>query len=130
MARRIPKEIKDQYMEWLLTPPGEREPSTKKAFAETFDVAEKTLRNWEAEPAFQEQLRSLRAKWGVRWHGEILGELMKIVQEGAPSLKIQAAKVLLQHLDLQPEKTAIDKSEETIIAIKEKMKEEGWKVLE
>lgn len=47
------------FIEWLTTPPPDRDPSTEEEFAATIDVHPKTLYNWKRDPEFK----------GV-WHAE------------------------------------------------------------
>lgn len=44
-----------EYLDWLCTPPGEREPSSKMKMAVHIGVDVKTLRRWEKKPAFRKQ---------------------------------------------------------------------------
>ena len=87
-----------------MMPPGEREPPTKNAMAEQLEVSLRTLYNWEAEPQFQEKIRELKIQWGNRWYPDILNSLYEIVTEGPPAQAVQAAKVLLQHIDIKDAK--------------------------
>jgi hypothetical protein len=47
-----------RLLEWLLTAPASREPSTKNALAAELSVADRTLRDWEAKPEFQAAWRA------------------------------------------------------------------------
>lgn len=47
-----------KYLDWLCTPPMERQPSTKAAMARELEVDVKTLRRWEKKPAFRDQWQS------------------------------------------------------------------------
>ena len=130
-ARAKNREKYDQYLEWMMTPPGEREPEFKKDMSELLDVNRSTLYTWENEPDFQERLRELKSKWGLRWHGDILGRLMKIVIEGADSTAIQASKVLLSHLDLAPaEKESQELSPVKVEALSKWLKEHEFAVID
>lgn len=126
--RNIDDSVREEYLEWLMTPPGEREPATKQDVAAMLGVAVSTLWRWEKEPDFQEELRQLKAKWGVRFHGEILGRLMKIVQEGADSSAIQASKVLLAHIDVSggAESSEDDLGLEELKAIRSALNADGY----
>ena len=104
--RYIKPEIKQEYMDWLMTPPGEREPDTKEAMAIHLEVSAKTLWNWESEPEFQEQLRTLRLEWGSRWYPDILSRLMDVVMNGPPAQSVAASKVLLAHIDIKDDQKA------------------------
>ena len=123
-------EIRAQYLEWIMTPPAEREPQYKKDIAKKLGVNRSTLYKWENETDFQEQLRELKTKWGLRWHGEILGRLMKIVTEGADSQSIQAAKILLQHWDLSPiDVESKDMSPKKVMELAEWLNEKGYSTI-
>ena len=43
-----------EYLDWLTTPKGEREPATKEAEAAALGVSSQTLREWEKRPYFRE----------------------------------------------------------------------------
>ena len=131
MKRNIDPAIKEEYMNWLLTPPGEREPSTKKEFAEEHNVSYRTLYYWEDEDDFQSALRELKAKWGTRWHGDILGRLMDIVQNGSDNAAVSASKVLLAHLRIpDDENDQLDNvGEDVKRAIRKALEEEGFSVI-
>jgi len=45
----------ERYLEWLLTPELQREPSTKEAWAKANDYSSSTLRGWEAKKIFVER---------------------------------------------------------------------------
>jgi hypothetical protein len=48
----------EQYLEWLCTVPSERQPRTKKDFAELVSVDVKTLRRWEKKQVFRDRWQS------------------------------------------------------------------------
>jgi hypothetical protein len=104
-----------EYLEWLLTVPGEREPATKTDVAVHLGVSMRTLYNWEGEPDFQEKMRSVKLQWGSRWYPEILEELMKVIKDGPPAQKVQAARVLLQHIDIKENETATPEMEQELL---------------
>ena len=129
--RNIPDATREAYLEWLMTPPPERDPATKTEMADRLNVAISTLWRWEQEPEFQEELRMLKTKWGVRFHGDILARLMDIVQNGTDTAAIQASKVLLPHLDTGP-RTAKEEDlvQEQIDAITEALKKANYSVID
>jgi len=45
-------ERKRRHLDWLLTKPRDRQPSTQKAHADELGVSPRTLRDWEADPEF------------------------------------------------------------------------------
>ena len=127
--RNIDKSVKEDYLNWLMSPPSEREPSTKLEMAEYLGVVPSTLYAWEATTEFQDELRQLKTKWGVKFHGEILGRLMHIVTNGSDTASIAAAKVLLPHIDTGPrEMTEDDITEKGLAAIRAELKEDGYEV--
>lgn len=129
--RHIPDYVKDEYLEWLLTPPAEREPGTKEEFAAQHGIVSGTLRNWEKTDRFQDELRKLKGLWGARWYGDILGRLMSIVVAGGDGAAIQASKVLLQHLEVgSADEQADGPSKEQLDAIRSALVEEGYTVVE
>ena len=128
--RNIDDSVKEAYLDWLMAPPAEREPATKLEMAEHLGVAPSTLYTWENTPHFQEQLRLLKSRWGVKFHGEILGRLMDVVANGTDTAAIQAAKVLLPHIDTGPREVKEDDlTEEHLKAIREALAAQGYEVL-
>jgi len=132
MANRyIDPAVKLEYLEWIMTPPGQREPATKEAMAEHLGVTARTLYNWESESAFQEKLRGLKLEWGSRWYPDILNKLMDTVMHGPPAQSNGAAKILLAHIDIGDEKKdQVDFSSEMIEEITAALKKAGLDVIE
>jgi hypothetical protein len=129
--RTIDDSVKEAYLNWLMAPPAERDPATKEEIAEVLGVARSTLYSWEDTTQFQEQLRLLKTRWGVKFHGEILGRLMDVVTNGSDTSAIQAAKVLLPHIDTGPREVKEDDlTEAHLIAIKKALADSGYQVVE
>lgn len=129
--RYIAPETKVAYLEWLMTPPGEREPTAKTAMAEELGVSFKTLYNWESEPEFQEKLRGLKLQWGSRWYPDILAKLMDTVLNGPPAQSVSAAKVLLAHIDIKDEsKKETEYSSDALEKISKALQDAGYDILE
>ena len=129
--RNINDSVKEAYLEWLMAPPAERDPPSKEEVAEQLGVARSTLYSWENTTQFQEQLRLLKTRWGVKFHGEILGRLMDVVVNGTDTSAIAAAKVLLPHIDTGPREVKEDDlTNENIQAIKEALQDKGYNVVE
>lgn len=130
--RWVDPKVKQEYLDWLLTLPGEREPASKKAMAEKLGVHWRTLYNWEGTEEFQEAIRRVKLEWGSRWYPDVLVRLMDIVQNGPPAQSVQASKVLLQHIDVKDVKE-VD-SPEFEKELQERMKaiarELGYEVME
>lgn len=70
---------KQAFLDWLCTPPRERDPKTFKAFAESIGVDRRTLQNWRDDKEFLEE-------WEKRY--------LKTI--GDPSRKSQIMETLLQ----------------------------------
>lgn len=130
--RWVDPQLKIEYLEWLMMPPGEREPASKEAMADHLGVTARTLYNWEREPEFQEKLRSLKVEWGNRWYPDILSKLMDIVSGGPPAQAVQAAKVLLSHIDIKDDgaKDSPEMEREVIKRMSAVLKEMGYDTLE
>jgi len=129
--RWIDPKVKTTYLEWLMTPPGEREPATKGAISELLGVSARTLYNWESEPAFQEKLRTIKLEWGSRWYPDIMAKLMDTVMNGPPAQSNGAAKILLSHIDIADAKgDDLEFSTEALEAISAALKKEGYNVIE
>jgi hypothetical protein len=129
--RYIDPKKKQEYLDWLMMPPGQREPATKIAMAEHLGVSDRTLYYWESEPEFQEKMRSLKLEWGNRWYPDILNRLMDVVQNGPPAQSVAAAKVLLQHIDVKDaSKDSPEMEREVIKRMAAVVKELGYDVLE
>lgn len=115
-----------------MTPPSQREVKTKTDLAVALGVSRTTLYEWENSDEFQRELRKLRGVWGARYHGEILGKLLEIVQSRSDNVAVAAAKTLLQHLDLprEEEKQEANVSSETLEAIRAALRAEGIQVID
>lgn len=50
------RERQEAYIDWLVTPKGQRDPRTKKELAEQLGVTPATLRNYEKEPFVQREV--------------------------------------------------------------------------
>ena len=125
--RNIPDSVRWEYLEWLLTPPSERVPSTKTAMAEQLGVERKTLYNWEESEDFQVKLREVKQKWGVRFESDILSRLISVVDGGSDRDAIAAAKVLLGHIAVKDEgKSASGISDAQRAAIREELRAAGF----
>lgn len=127
--RKINPEVKKEYLEWLMTPPSERSPSTKLDMAEQLGVTQRTLYNWENTEEFQSQLRTLKAKWGTRWYGDILGRMKSIIDDGSDKDAISAARVLLGHLHVDVDEKGGEVSDDEVAAIREALEAGGYNVV-
>lgn len=96
------------YVDWLLTPPNERDPSTKTALAELLGVSPQTLRNYEREPFVQREMaeraragfKMLRLPDVIHHLSEIaLGKQGRYPGKESPSAAVSAAKTLLEWAD-------------------------------
>jgi DNA-binding XRE family transcriptional regulator len=128
--RHIDPSVREEYLQWLLTPPTEREPAQKREMAEHLGVSEPTLFRWEKSEEFQEALRNVKQQWGAAFQVDILSRLIDIIHSGTDTAAIQAAKVLLPHIDAGPKETAEDElSEAHLAAIRKALEEEGYEVI-
>ena len=92
---------KQAFLEWLCTPPKEREPKTMELFAKKLDIERRTLTNWKVDPIFLRE-------WERRYR-DTVGSFEK-VQEVVETLRrtaidredprhVQAAKQYLETVD-------------------------------
>lgn len=123
-------EARSAYLDWLLTPPSERAPKTKKAFAEQYNVHRNTLRRWENSKDFISAMRNIKLQWGVQFHPHILDRLMRIVGEGSDRDAIQASRVLLNHLDVTPSEREVQEvDDDTLAELRSTLKDGGFIVV-
>lgn len=129
-GKRIADEVRQEYLEWLMTPPTEREPRTKSEVAAVLGVSERTLYNWEGSEEFQSALKGAKLKWGTRMVPEILGELMRIVSSAAKdSDRVSAARVLLNHLNVDVDDKADTPTSEQVAAVTKALEDAGYRVI-
>lgn len=129
-GKRIADEVRQEYLEWLMTPPTEREPRTKGEVAAALGVSERTLYNWEGSEEFQSALKGAKLKWGTRMVPEILGELMRIVNSAPKeSDRVSAARVLLNHLNVDVDDKSDTPTSEQVAAVTKALEDAGYRVI-
>src|SRR3970040_162075 len=101
--KQLKVEQMDFYFNWMLTPPVERVPATKTELAAGMGISTQTLYNYEKDPDFRRRISSAKEQLSAAWYGDIMGRLKTVVDTGAESNAINAAKVLLQHLGIPQE---------------------------
>ena len=93
----------EAYVEWLLTPRGEREPATKTAFAEYLGVTPQTLRNYAKDPFVQAEVgkrgRALHKVENVQAVVENLFTIATGKVDASPQAQVSAAKAFLEWTD-------------------------------
>jgi len=92
------------YLEWLLTPRGERSPSSKAKYAESVGVTTQTLRNYGRDPWLQsEYAKRSRALNKVERAGDVIERLYRLATDESGDVSAQAqvsaAKAFLEHTD-------------------------------
>jgi hypothetical protein len=91
------------YVNWLLTPPSERDPKTKTALAESLGVSLQTLANYSKEAWVQREIGDkARRVARVDKLPAVLENLYAIAAgdaESKPSEQVSAAKVLMDWLE-------------------------------
>lgn len=128
--RHIDPSIKEAYLEWLLVPPGQRTPSSKKDFSEMHDISHNTLLYWEKSEQFQQRLMEVKRAMSSAWYADILGGLFELSQNGPPAQRVAASKLLLDHLApsaVEQSEDEVKLSEETTERITAILKEAGFK---
>lgn len=85
----------DAFIEYLLTPRIQRHPKHQKEWAEQHGLADRTLRRWKKNEAFQTKLRNRMRETSL--DPERVSEVLSAVFEAAAGGDMQAAKLYLQH---------------------------------
>lgn len=103
----------DAYVEWLITPKAERQPSTKKELAERLGVTPQTLRNYDRERWVQQQvLERGRASAKVERALDVVDRLYHRATERTeditPAAANTAAKIFLDWIESQATTTEED----------------------
>lgn len=94
----------EKYLEWLLTPKAERDPSTKRELAERLEVTPQTLRNYQRDPWLQRELiQRGRAIARVERAQDVLDTLYDIAVDRENPRAVQAAKTWLQWVNTRVE---------------------------
>lgn len=89
-------------MEWLLTPPREREPATKQEFADLVGVTTQTLRNDEKEPFVINQLQTRRKRvFQVSKLDDVIATLVTQATDAENPRSVAASKLLLDWMEKQ-----------------------------
>jgi hypothetical protein len=89
---------KQAYLDWLCTPPKDREPSTKVAFAETIGVTHRTLNNWTDDKEFLEEWekRYLKTIGDPSRKSQIMDTLLRTATDPDDPKHVQAAKAYFE----------------------------------
>lgn len=97
----LKRERQEEYVEWLLTPRAERDPSTKQELAEQLGVTPATLRKYDKEPYVQrEVVRRGRGLAKVHRAAEVLDSLYRrAIDPESGSAGNSAAKIWLDWVD-------------------------------
>lgn len=118
---------KQEYLKWLCTAPGDREPSTKVAFCETIGVTRKTLTNWENDADFLREWERIYLKTigNPGRKQEIMDTLFATASDRDDPKHVSAAKEYFaiegslrpQKLDVQVSKKADELTDEQLQAL-------------
>jgi hypothetical protein len=89
---------KVKYMEWLLTPPADREPRHRNGLAELFGVDVRTMSGWSEHPQFREewQRRVTRIVGDPSRGQRIMDTLYAAATDPMNRAQVQAAKLYLE----------------------------------
>lgn len=87
------------YLEWLLTPAGERKIKTKKKLAESLGITPATLRNYASESGFQREMaQRARETARVDQLPDVLAALYEQATDTQNPRSVSAAKEWLNYL--------------------------------
>lgn len=82
-----------EYLQWLCTPPADREPNTKAAMAERLDVHVATLRRWEKDSMFRAEWDRALAELNIK--PDRVQEVIDALFKQATSGDVNAQKLYL-----------------------------------
>jgi hypothetical protein len=102
-------EVQRRYLDWLCTPPSERQPVSKNKFAELVGKSARTLRDWEAKPVFRDEWerRAKDVQGSPERHQRVLDTLFQKAADG----DVQAAKLWLTALEkIAPPSLKVDQT--------------------
>jgi hypothetical protein len=94
LEENILDQRQENYINWLCTPPQEREPASKEAYAASVGVNVSTLRRWEKKDVFRKTWQSKVDD--VQGSPERSQRLLDTLYEKALSGDIKAAQLYLQ----------------------------------
>ena len=101
----------EKFIDWCLTPHDEREPKSKAKLAAEMGVSENTLRNYQREKTFQQQVQDrARAMARVDRLPAILDTLYEQATDPSNSRSVTAARTLMEFMSeaTAEEKKSID----------------------
>jgi hypothetical protein len=102
---------KQKYIEWLTTPPKDRDPKTKTDLAEMLGVTRMTLHNWQEDKEFVEawEKRYLKTIGDPGRKQTIMDTLYRTATDGDDPKHVQAAKQYFEiEGSLQPQKMKVE----------------------
>jgi hypothetical protein len=129
--RHIDPSVKADYLDWLLVPPGQRDPLTKKEFCELHGVSHNTLLYWEKSEEFQVKLLQFKRNMAAAHYPDLIGNLIELAHNAPPAVRVQATRLLLDHIDVG--KAVAEETEDIPKDAREKitaaLREAGYKVV-
>ena len=105
-------EIQEEYLQWLLTPSGLRQPSDKKAFSEYAGVSRQALYRWEKVPAFRRAFSEAQRNLGISWFADVTARVKAIIDDPDAQARdvIGAARLLLPLLSVEDSASVEDEN--------------------
>lgn len=97
----------ERFIEWCLTPQGQREPSSKAKLARELGVSEQTLRNYQRDPQFLKKVSDeARALARVDRLPDILDSLYVQARDPENPRSVTAARTLMEFMEKATEQEA------------------------
>lgn len=105
----------EEYLDWLLTPEGERDPSLKTQLAERLGVSLQTLHNYDGDRWLQDEyMRRARGHFKVAKFGRVLDTLYQIATNPSHKASVTAANAILRWVETNIEtESTVDLSKYT-----------------
>lgn len=128
-VHKIPKNDwrRQHFLDWLCTPPANRDPHSMKALAESFGLSEQTLIRWKRDSDFlvdwEQQYRKVVGD--PEKAQRIMDKLFETAEDRTDPRQVQAAKAYLEAIEvIKPKKVEVtvnkaarDLSDEDLYAI-------------
>lgn len=103
----------EKYLEWLLTPEINREPQTKKAFAESIDVFPSALFAWEKKKTFIERWKM--GIEGMNQSPERTQRLLDAIYDKGMSGDTKSAELYLKATGNMPNSSTLNIKTESVV---------------
>ena len=93
-----PPEVRTLYAEWIALPTKDRDPQTKRGFAQRYGINERTLLGWEQDSDFAESIRLRVCATELTYAGEVAQQVRKRATGETDKGSARHAELHMRHL--------------------------------